>query len=148
MVGQDDVARETEDLPPMSGCDAPRRRSDMGCGDLLGCVANQPEVGQDLIAMLTWMSGDLTLIPRRMWALKHSTKTVRAMAIGLDYRLDVNGLHRDDTAAGLDVSGRVGLRTTAPLAWAPYAPNRAPGSFVLIDESSNATVGAGTLLDR
>jgi len=139
-----------EAYPPMSVVVHLTDDLDVGRGDLLARVANQPAVGQDLTALVTWMSGDVTLTPRSMWALKHTTKTVRAMATSLEYRLDVNTLHRDDAATGLTMNeiGRVRLRTTAPLSWDPYARNRATGSFVLIDEASNATVGAGTLLDR
>jgi len=63
------------------------------------------------------MRGDVALTPQSMWRFKHTTKTVRALAAGLEYRLDVNTLHRDDAATGLTMNeiGRVRLRPTAPV---------------------------------
>ena len=64
------------------------------------------------------------------------------------YRLDVNTLHRDEHAENLQLNeiGRVSLRTTLPLFFDEYRRNRETGSFILIDEGTNATVGAGMIL--
>jgi sulfate adenylyltransferase subunit 1 (EFTu-like GTPase family) len=66
----------------------------------------------------------------------------------LRYRLDVNTLHRDEQAMGLSLNeiGRVTLRTTAPLMVDEYRRNRTTGSFILIDEATNTTAGAGMIL--
>jgi bifunctional enzyme CysN/CysC len=66
----------------------------------------------------------------------------------LQYRLDVNTLHRDQVAGELQLNdiGRVDLRTQVPLFYDEYRVNRATGSFILVDEATNATVGAGMLL--
>jgi sulfate adenylyltransferase subunit 1 len=66
----------------------------------------------------------------------------------LQYRLDVNTLHRDERAGGLTLNeiGRVRLRTTVPLFFDEYRRNRATGSFVLVDEATNNTVGAGIII--
>ena len=63
----------------------------------------------------------------------------------LQYRLDVNSLHRDESAStlGLNEIGRVRMRATQPLFMDPYSRNRATGGFVLVDESTNRTVAAG-----
>ena len=65
----------------------------------------------------------------------------------LQYRLDVNALHNDERAAELELNdiGRIHLRTTAPLFYDEYRDNRETGSFVLVDEQTNATVAAGML---
>ena len=65
----------------------------------------------------------------------------------IQYRLDVNTLHRDQETKELGVNeiGRVQLRTTVPLLSDPYAKNRATGSFILIDEATGVTVGAGMI---
>jgi bifunctional enzyme CysN/CysC len=85
-----------------------------------------------------------------VWALKHTTKTVRAMATALEYRLDVNTLHRDDEATGLTMNeiGRVRLRTTAPLPWDPTPATGPPARSCSSTRPATPTVGAGTLLDR
>jgi sulfate adenylyltransferase subunit 1 (EFTu-like GTPase family) len=72
---------------------------------------------------------------------------VRAVVKELTYRLDVNTLHRDSEAGelGLNDIGRVRLRATQPLFVDDYMRNRATGRFILIDEATNATVGAGML---
>jgi bifunctional enzyme CysN/CysC/sulfate adenylyltransferase subunit 1 len=69
------------------------------------------------------------------------------MISDVKYRLDVNTLHRDqDTRElGLNEIGRVTMRTTSPLLVDPYAKNRTTGSFILVDEATGVTVGAGMI---
>jgi bifunctional enzyme CysN/CysC len=83
-----------------------------------------------------------------MYAIKHTTRTARAQVRDLDYRIDVNSLHRDESATELSLNeiGRVTLRTTQPLFTDEYRRNRITGSFLLIDESTGSTVGAGMML--
>jgi bifunctional enzyme CysN/CysC len=119
---------------------------DVSRGDLICRPANAPRVTQDLDALVCWMA-DEPLRPRQRLAIKHTTRTVRGMVKELAYRLDVNTLHRDQDAAelGLNDIGRVRLRITQPLFVDDYARNRVTGRFILIDEATNATVGAGML---
>ena len=81
------------------------------------------------------------------YAIKHTTRWARAMVAELTYRLDVNTLARDDSATelGLNEIGRVRLRITAPLMHDPYHENRLTGSFILVDEATNVTAGAGMI---
>ena len=97
--------------------------------------------------MVCWMSTD-PLRPRQKLAIKHTTRTARTMVKDVQYRLDVNTLHRDQETQelGLNEIGRVQLRTTAPLLTDPYSKNRTTGSFILVDEGSGATVGAGMVI--
>jgi bifunctional enzyme CysN/CysC len=83
----------------------------------------------------------------RTYLLKHTTRTVRAIVESLQYRLEINGLHRDDTAdaLGLNEVGRVRFHTTEPLAVDDYTANRATGSFIIIDPVTNVTAGAGVI---
>ncbi len=120
---------------------------DVSRGDMICRPQNRPIVGQDLDAMICWMS-DRPLQPKARLALKHTTRWVRAMVTNLQYRLDVNTLHRDEGVAqlGLNDIGRVQLRTTAPIFYDEYRRNRATGSFILVDEATNDTVAAGMLL--
>jgi bifunctional enzyme CysN/CysC len=121
---------------------------DVSRGDLICRPHNQPSVGQDLDAMVCWMSETSTLRPGAKYALKHTTRSVRALVKDLHYRLDVNTLHRDHDAAALALNeiGRLSLRTTAPLFYDEYRRNRDTGSFVLIDEATNNTVAAGMII--
>jgi bifunctional enzyme CysN/CysC len=94
------------------------------------------------------MGDQTSLKPRDKYAIKHTTRTARALVKDLHYRLDVNTLHRDHEAGELALNemGRVSLRTTAPLFFDDYRRNRDTGSFVLIDEATNNTVAAGMIL--
>jgi len=95
---------------------------------------------------VAWMA-DRPVAPGDFLALKHTTRWVRAVVRDIHYRLDVNTLHRDEstTSLGLNDVGRVSLRVTQPLYYDSYRRNRQTGSFILADESTNVTVGAGML---
>ncbi len=120
---------------------------DISRGDMICRPHNQPQVGQDIDAIVTWMSDSVKLRPGGKYGIKHTTKSARAMVRDLQYRFDVSTLHRidDATTLGLNEIGRVTLRTTAPLFFDEYRKNRQTGSFILIDEDTNNTVGAGTI---
>ncbi len=121
---------------------------DVSRGDMICRPHNQPVVAQDVEAMVCWMSDSPKLVPGAKFALKHTTRTARALVKDLRYRLDVNTLHRDEDASNLALNeiGRVEMRTTQPLFFDAYRRNRETGSFILIDEATNATVGAGMIL--
>jgi bifunctional enzyme CysN/CysC len=120
---------------------------DISRGDMICRPHNKPNVGQDLEAMVCWMT-DKPLQVGDFLMLKHTTRWVRAVVRDLHYRLDVNSLHRDEGATTLTLNdvGRIGLRVTQPLFYDPYRRNRSTGSFILSDEGSNVTAGAGMLL--
>ncbi len=121
---------------------------DISRGDMIARPNNRPEVAQDLEAMVCWMTPDRQLTPRTKLTIKHTTRTARAMVKDLNYRLDVNTLHRDEEATGLGLNeiGRIGLRVTQPLFVDDYSRNRLTGGFVLIDEATNNTVAAGMII--
>jgi bifunctional enzyme CysN/CysC len=137
-----------EAFPPMSVVVRLEDDIDISRGDMLCRPHNSPRVTQDIDAMICWLSPDFPLSVRGMYAVKHTTRNVRAQVRDLEYRIDVNSLHRDETATELSLNeiGRVSLRTTQPLFVDEYRRNRITGSFLLIDEASGATVGAGMIL--
>jgi bifunctional enzyme CysN/CysC len=120
---------------------------DISRGDMICRPHNQPKVTQDLEAMLCWMDSEAVLQTRKVYALKHTTRNVRAMVTELRYRLDIETMHRDLEATELQLNeiGRVVLRTTEPIFADDYRRNRATGSFVLIDEDSHQTVAGGMI---
>ncbi|HEY1558901.1 MAG TPA: GTP-binding protein [Kofleriaceae bacterium] len=134
-------------FPPMSVTVHLADDVDVSRGDMICRPNNQPAVGQDLDAMVCWMS-DKPLAARGRYALKHTTRWTRAIVTDLMYRLDINTGHREEGVAALELNalGRIRLRTTTPLIYDPYRRNRATGSFILVDEATNATVAAGMLL--
>jgi len=119
---------------------------DISRGDMICRTKNQPTIGQDLDAMVCWMH-DRPMQPRGKYLVKHTTHHTRAMVKELDYRLDVNTLHRDLDAdkLGLNDVGRMKLRTAEPLFFDAYAQNRKTGSFILIDPADHSTVAVGMI---
>jgi bifunctional enzyme CysN/CysC len=137
-----------EAFPPMSVTVRLADELDISRGDMLCRPNNAPNPTQDIHAQLCWFSSDKTLRPGNQYAIKHTTRNVRCKVQDLLYRLDVNTLSRDDScdALTLNETGRVKLRTTQPLFVDEYRRNRATGSFILIDESTNETVAAGMII--
>jgi len=121
---------------------------DISRGDMICRPNNQPSVSQDLQAMVCWMSESIELVPRMKLALKHTTRSSRVMASEIQYRIDVNTLHRDEKPESLKLNeiGRVSLRSTQPLFFDEYRRNRNTGSFILMDEATNVTVAAGIIV--
>ncbi|MBM7516530.1 sulfate adenylyltransferase subunit 1 [Nocardioides nitrophenolicus] len=135
-----------EAFPPMSVTVHLEDDVDVSRGDMIARVKNAPVPSQDIDAMICWMTTS-PLQPRQKLAIKHTTRTGRALVKDIQYRLDVNTLHRDQATNELGVNeiGRVTLRTTVPLLCDPYSKNRTTGSFILIDEATGVTVGAGMI---
>jgi bifunctional enzyme CysN/CysC len=138
----------SEAFPPMSVTVRLADDLDVSRGDMICRPQNQPHVGQDIEAMVCWMSERSTLTPGAKLLMKHTTRTARTLVKDLQYRLDINTLHRDESADRLALNdiGRVTLRATQPFFFDEYRRNRATGSFILIDEVTMATVGAGMIL--
>mgnify|MGYP000197397281 CR=1 FL=1 len=137
----------TEAYSPMSVTIRLADDLDISRGDMICRLGNHPEVTQDIDAMVCWLT-DRNLTTGTRYTIKHTSRTARAVVRDLRYRLDVNTLHRDEQAMGLSLNeiGRVTLRTTAPFMVDEYRRNRSTGSFILIDEATNTTAGAGMIL--
>jgi bifunctional enzyme CysN/CysC len=122
---------------------------DISRGDMICRPHNRPAGAQDIEAMVCWMSSDAKLARRSRLVVKHTSRTVKAIVTDLHYRIDVNTLHRDEAATqlGLNEVGRVRLRLTQPIFCDPYARNRTTGGLILIDEGTNATVGAAMITE-
>jgi len=138
-----------EAFPPMSVTVRLEDEIDISRGDMICRPHNQPSVAQDVDAMICWMDETAPLQVGNKYAIKHTTRSARTIVRDLQYRLDVNTLHRDEGAErlGLNDIGRVRLRTTVPLMCDEYSRNRTTGGFVLIDESTHRTVAAGMISD-
>ena len=139
----------SEAFPPMAVAVSLADDIDISRGDLLARPNNQPEASSEFDATVCWMADDAALEPGRDYIIKQTTRTTRARVSVLDYRLDVNTLHRDKSATALKLNelGRVTLRTQVPLLLDEYSRNAATGSFILIDPDTNVTVAAGMVRD-
>ena len=118
---------------------------DISRGDLLvNADQQQPLVSQDLEAVVCWMDDRKELKVGSKFALQHGTSRTRCSVRSIEYRVDVNTYERLEDIEGLKLNdvARVVLRTASPVAYDPYLKNRANGAAILIDETSNVTVGA------
>jgi sulfate adenylyltransferase large subunit len=119
---------------------------DISRGDMIVNAEDAPVAARELDAMICWMS-EQPLRARGRYAVKHTTRTARAVVEDIQYRIDVNTLgHEPATELALNEIGRVSLRCSAELVVDPYARNRSTGSFILIDEASNDSVAAGMIV--
>ena len=117
-------------------------------GDMICRPNNRPRASQELEAMLCWMDDAAPLQPGKIYSIKHTTRLARAKVNQVMYRLNISNLHRETDVNGLAMNeiGRVTLHTTTPLFFDDYHQNRVTGCFILVDESTGQTAGAGMLL--
>jgi len=121
---------------------------DCSRGDMLVRPDQLPLQGDEVEAMVVWMA-DKPFVPGRSYLLKQTTRVVPAELAQLHHAVDVNSLERRPASSlAMNEVGRVTLALHRPIAYDPYKHNRATGAFILIDRSSNGTVGAGMLLER
>ena len=136
-----------EAYPPLSVTMRLEDDIDVSRGDMICREHNRPVEAREIDAMVCWMA-ERPLSPRGRYRIKHTTRTALAKIDDVRYRIDVNSLHREEEADSLQLNeiGRLTLRLSSPLFVDQYRRNRATGSFILIDESTNDTVGAGMVL--
>ena len=134
-------------VPPQSVTIRLADEIDVSRGNMLADPEHPPTVARELEARVCWMS-ERPLEPRAKLAVKHTTRSVRALVDELVSVVDIHTL--DDLAAPerleLNEIGVVRLRLSEPLAVDPYAESRETGAFILIDEATNDTVGAGMVM--
>jgi small GTP-binding protein len=135
-----------EAVAPMSVTVRLEDELDVSRGDLISSATETPTVAREITADVCWMN-ESPLRPGGRYTIKHTTRGATAIVEAITDRVDVHTLER--TAApeelALNDIGAVRLRTSAPLAFDPYRVNRRTGSFILIDEATNETVGAGMI---
>lgn len=136
-----------EAFPPMSVTMTLEDDIDIGRGDMISRVNNQPDVKQDIDVMLCWLNNNGPK-PRAKYYLRHTTNEVRGIIKEIKYKVDINTLHRieDDKNIKMNDISRMLIRTTKPLLCDSYAKNRTTGSVILVDEATNETVAAGMIL--
>jgi bifunctional enzyme CysN/CysC len=147
IVTHDGELREA--FPPQAVTVTLADEMDVGRGDMLAHPANLPRRDSSFDAMTVWLHADGLRVGKR-YLIKHTTNLVPGDAREVMYRMDVNTLHRQPAPDGLALNeiGRVSFRLARPLFFDPYKNNRATGGIIIIDRQTNATVGAGMILDR
>jgi bifunctional enzyme CysN/CysC len=138
-----------EAYPPMSVSIRLEDDIDISRGDMLARSNNRPDAGREIDAVVCWMN-EAPATERKRYIIKHTTRSTRAILSEVVHRIDVDTLHHDNAVDTLDLNeiGRVRFRTAEPLLYDPYRRNRVTGSFIVIDEGTNETVGAGMIIRR
>ena len=137
-----------EAFPPMSVALRLSDDIDVSRGSTIARAQNQPVVASSFECLFCWMS-EQPLSPKRRYIVKHTTRTAAVSALDVRYRIDLDALHRDESATTLELNdlGRVRLELSSPLVFDSYRRNRVTGSLIVIDEATNETVAAGVILD-
>jgi len=135
-----------EAFPPMSVTITLEDDIDISRGDMLVRSENRPEGQQDLDVMLCWLNATPPR-PRAKYVLKQTTADARAMITEIQYKMDINTLHRleEDKDIKMNDIARVKIRSTKPIFADEYNQNRVTGSLILVDEATNETVAAGMI---
>jgi bifunctional enzyme CysN/CysC/sulfate adenylyltransferase subunit 1 len=119
---------------------------DISRGDMIVGLENLPGMESELRARLCWMH-PRPLQTGKKYFLKHATQTVQAVVTQIESRINFTTLEPEPAPAALAVNdiGVVKIRTAKPVVFDGYATNRLTGSFILIEQGTNATVAAGML---
>ncbi len=120
---------------------------DVDCarGDVIAAAAAPPAAADRFEATIVWLA-ETPLVAGRSYWLKSATQNVAAIIQAPKHEINVNTLEKMATKSlALNAIGVVEIATDRPIVFAPYAENRTLGGFILIDKTTNATVGAGLL---
>ncbi len=130
--------------PPMSVTMTLEDEIDISRGDMIAREFNQPEMSQDVTAMLCWLN-EKPMAKERRYVVRQTTREAKCVISDVHYKIDVNTLHRneDDTKLCMNDIGKVTIHATKPLIFDKYSRNRNTGSLILVDEATNETVAAG-----
>jgi bifunctional enzyme CysN/CysC len=121
---------------------------DISRGDMIVRANNLPQKSNRVDAVICWMSEEPLKVRGDYW-VQHTTRQVKGFVSELNYKIDVDTMHRDAAETlMLNEIGRIQLTTTQPLYYDRYQLNRATGSFVLIDPATNNTVAAGMIRSK
>ncbi|KKS26393.1 MAG: Sulfate adenylyltransferase subunit 1 [Parcubacteria group bacterium GW2011_GWC2_42_6] len=120
---------------------------DVSRGDMIAKKESLPSTVNVFEAIVCWFF-EQPLKEGQSYFIKQTTKTTRCFAEKINYRLDINNLSGGPARQlSFNEIGGVKIKTIEPLMVDPYARNRQTGSFILIDELTNQTVGAGLVAE-
>jgi sulfate adenylyltransferase subunit 1 len=119
---------------------------DISRGDMIVKSGELPTLSKQIDAMLCWLA-EAPLDPRRKYLIRHTTRDSKAMLAGIDYRIDINTMEQQASERlVMNDIARVRFKLAQPIFADPYAESRGTGAFIVIDESSNNTIGAGMII--
>ena len=101
------------------------------------------EINNEFDALLCWMDNK-PLVPGNKYYLQLNSRLVRSIVREVEYKLNVNTLEKeyDPASVGLNDIVKVTIKTASEVAFDPYKKLQSNGGAILIDETSNVTVGA------
>jgi sulfate adenylyltransferase subunit 1 len=136
-----------EAFAPMSVTMTLADEIDISRGDIIAKPNNHPQPMQDIDLMLCWMNQRPISLNSKFY-VRHTTKDVKGVLKEIQYKLDINTLHRIENVEqlGMNDIARVKIRTAQPLFVDSYRKNRITGSVILVDEGTNETVAAGMIV--
>ena len=136
-----------EAFAPMSVTITLQDEIDISRGDIIAKPNNHPQMEQDIDLMLCWMNQRPVNLNSKFF-VRHTTREVRGVLKEIQYKLDINSLHRVEDVQSLTMNeiARVKIRTAQPLFFDSYRKNRITGSLILVDEGTNETIAAGMIV--
>ena len=116
---------------------------DISRGDYFAKQGAEPQQGQDIEAIVCWMD-KRELREGNKYLLQQRSKLVKAIVKEIEYKIDVNTLNQTEGVESVKLNeiAKIRLKTASPLVYDAFQSNPPMGSAILIDETSNATVGA------
>jgi len=116
---------------------------DISRGDVIVPVAQTPNVQNELQVLLCWMD-QKPLLRGNKYILQINSRQVKVVIKEIEYKLDVNSLKKESAPDKVSLNDivRVNIKTAAPVVFDSYLNLRSTGGAILIDETSNVTVGA------
>lgn len=118
---------------------------DISRGDMIVKTGELPVQTKQLAATVCWLA-ESPLDQARTYLIRHTTRDTKAKLADIAYRVDVNSLEKQavNQLAMNDIA-KVTFKLAQPLLVDAYAQNRGTGAFIVIDASTNNTVGAGMI---
>ncbi len=120
---------------------------DISRGDMIVKPNNLPVQSQDITAMISWFN-ERPLQVRGKYILRHTTNEVKCIIQEVKFKMDINSMNKntEDKEIKMNDIGKIKIKTAKPLFFDAYRKNRNTGSFILIDDITNETVGAGMIV--
>ena len=134
-------------FPPQSVTFRLSHDIDISRGDMIVPANQKPKVGQEVDLMVCWLS-EKPMVLGGKYAIRHTTSELRGIIRGVTYKVNINSLEEniEDKSVGLNEIARIALKTSKPIFYDSYKDNHITGSVIIIDESTNNTVGAGMII--
>ncbi|HRY36978.1 MAG TPA: adenylyl-sulfate kinase [Candidatus Magasanikbacteria bacterium] len=121
---------------------------DISKGEMIARVNNIPEKANYFNAMICWFSEE-SFDKSKRYGFKHTTNDTHCFVENIFYRLNIENLHRENAdSLNFNEIGKVCLKTQKPIMFDPYVKNKNTGSFIIIDELTKNTVGAGVIIEK